>query len=351
MVLSTYLWNCLALNDGFPHAPKQFSKAGSQALLLLAFTFKLAFAHEDAPEMLDWTASKVYSVIGEFSLLQRARVLYLAIFVALVYAVGSEILAVTKRHRVGMLSRPPSFSYGLIRSLASIRTLHNLIVLILLTQTKTANIPVIGIFAAMFHLISLLDLSLVQVTTLSLLLQYTSFFALGGTNAISSIDLSLAYNGISGYNAIAVGVLLFISNWAGPIFWASGTTMLLLGLYFDGDKQVLRKYISLTTLWTITGVTAVMAACVAMRTHLFVWTVFSPKFLYEVAWSVGVHLGVNVGLVSLLFWLGSRVGQTRVVAAPVAAAQEETAQQAVAAAQDGAKPLETAEKIERAGAL
>lgn len=107
MVLGTYLWNCLALNDGFPHAPKQFSKAGSQALLLLAFTFKLAFTHEDAPEMLDWTANKVYSVIGEFSLLQRARVLYLAIFVALAYAVGSEIMAVTKRHRVGTLFLPP----------------------------------------------------------------------------------------------------------------------------------------------------------------------------------------------------------------------------------------------------
>lgn len=101
MVLGTYLWNCLALNDGFPHAPKQFSKAGSQALLLLAFTFKLAFTHEDAPEMLDWTAMKVYGVIGDFELLQRARLLYLAIGVAIAYAVGSEISAETKRHRVG----------------------------------------------------------------------------------------------------------------------------------------------------------------------------------------------------------------------------------------------------------
>lgn len=101
MVLGTYLWNCLALNDGFPHAPKQFSKAGSQALLLLAFTFKLAFTHEDAPEMLDWTAMKVYGVIGDFELVQRARLFYLAIGVAIAYAVGSEISAETKRHRVG----------------------------------------------------------------------------------------------------------------------------------------------------------------------------------------------------------------------------------------------------------
>ena len=75
LVLSTYLWNCLSLNSGFPHAPKQFSKAGSQALLLLAFTFKLAFTHEDAPEMLDWISLKVYGVIGDFELeIGRAHV-------------------------------------------------------------------------------------------------------------------------------------------------------------------------------------------------------------------------------------------------------------------------------------
>lgn len=199
----------------------------------------------------------------------------------------------------------------------------------------------------MFHLLSLLELSLVQVTTLSLLLQYTSYFALGGTNSISSIDLSLAYNGISGYNAILVGILLFISNWAGPIFWASSTTMLLLGLYFDGDRAVLQKHISLVTLWTLTGVTAVMAACVAMRTHLFVWTVFSPKFLYEAAWSVGVHLGVNVGLVSLLFWLGSRVGKTSMVVKPAAAAKEETATKAVAASEDVAKSVELPKEVDQ----
>lgn len=101
LVLGTYLWNCLSLNAGFPHAPKQFSKAGSQALLLLAFTFKLAFTHEDAPEMLDWISLKVYGVIGDFELVLRARLLYAAIGVAVVYAVVSEILAETKRHRVG----------------------------------------------------------------------------------------------------------------------------------------------------------------------------------------------------------------------------------------------------------
>ncbi len=82
--------------------------------------------------------------------------------------------------------------------------------------------------------------------------------------------------------------------------------MFLCGLYFDGDTEVLKKYLGLMTLWTLAAVTGVMAACMALREHLFVWTVFSPKYLYVAAWSLGQHVGVNVALVSLLFWLGRR---------------------------------------------
>jgi ethanolamine phosphate transferase 2 subunit G len=30
-----------------------------------------------------------------------------------------------------------------------------------------------------------------------------------------------------------------------------------------------------------------------LREHLFIWTVFSPKFLFTVAWVVGQHVLVN----------------------------------------------------------
>lgn len=162
------------------------------------------------------------------------------------------------------------------------------------------------VFSAQFHLLHNLDLSLVEVTITSLLLQYMSFFAFGGTNSISSIDLSSAYNGVSGYNIVAVGVLTFVSNWAGPIFWTSAATIMLMRLRAEGQKDVLKKYIALHTIFAAFGLVFVMAACTALRTHLFIWTVFSPKYLYIMAWSIGQHLGVNVGLGSLLFWLGTR---------------------------------------------
>jgi ethanolaminephosphotransferase len=155
-------------------------------------------------------------------------------------------------------------------------------------------------------LISRLNLNLVEITTTSLLLQYASFFALGGSNAISSIDLSSAYNGVSGFNVLAVGVLTFISNWAGPIFWTSATSQLLLALHRKGHKNVLQQHLAFSTLFVTCSLVGVMVACTLLRAHLFIWTVFSPKYLYTMAWAFGQHLLINMGLGCLLFWLGSR---------------------------------------------
>lgn len=145
-----------------------------------------------------------------------------------------------------------------------------------------------------------------EVTTTSLLLQQASFFAFGNSNAISSIDLSSAYNGVAGYNVVAVGILTFVSNWSGPIFWTSGTVLLLLQLRRAGTKDVLLQHLSLLTIFTTASLVAVMAACTLLRTHLFIWTVFSPKYLYAMAWSLSQHLVINVTFGGALYWLGTK---------------------------------------------
>lgn len=145
-----------------------------------------------------------------------------------------------------------------------------------------------------------------EITTTSLLLQQASFYAFGNSNAISSIDLSSAYNGVSGYNVVAVGILTFISNWSGPIFWTSGTVLLLLQLRRAGSKDVILHHLSLLTVFTAASLVAIMAACTLLRTHLFIWTVFSPKFLYAMAWSLVQHLVINVAFGGCLYWLGTK---------------------------------------------
>ena len=124
------------------------------------------------------------------------------------------------------------------------------------------------------------------------MLQYSSFFLLGGSNAISSVDLSNAYNGVGGYNIGAVGILTFISNWAGPIWWTSATAILMSHQTPHKSQNSSTQFI-FSTLFAAASTVAVMAACMVLREHLFIWTVFSPKFLFTVAWVFGYQILVN----------------------------------------------------------
>lgn len=192
---------------------------------------------------------------------------------------------------------------------------------------------------------------------------------MGNNNAISSVDLSNAYNGVSGYNAPVVGFLVFVSNWGAPIYWSLvGLQQLLARIdevalekesmkneeeekmeekeeekeepdmpirkqrkamasqartrtpscpsgreVIDTDQagrdtdawEPYTQHIALLTLWVSVATTAVMFACAHLRTHLFVWSVFSPKFLMQVAWVLAWHLGVNVMLGTGWWWAGS----------------------------------------------
>ncbi len=200
----------------------------------------------------------------------------------------------------------PLHSCNADNRVGAIWVFHDLLALMLVTQSRIGNIPIFLLFELQLHLLGTFDLSTTEITTTSLLFQYASFFALGGSNAISSVDLSNAYNGIGGYNVLAVGVLTFVSNWAGPIWWTSATTILLLRRYRIDPMGDLFHHLTLLTLFAATSLLFVMAACSALRTHLFIWTVFSPKYLYIMAWSLAQHLCINLACVTLFFWVGSR---------------------------------------------
>lgn len=175
-----------------------------------------------------------------------------------------------------------------------------------MTQSRVTNIPVFFLFHIIYKSLDASNLSSAEIAVSTILMQYTSFFALGGSNAISSVDLSSAYNGVSSFNVVAVGVLTLVSNWAGPIFWTSASNLILLRRAQRGYTSAYWQHAAFLTCFTTLSMAFVMAACTALRTHLFIWTVFSPKYLYCMAWSLGQHLLINLGLGGTLFWLGSR---------------------------------------------
>jgi ethanolamine phosphate transferase 2 subunit G len=305
-----------------------WAEAGSRQLSLLpvpvciaAFMFKVAFTHADSPELLKdfQLLSPLIAMTSRYSLVGQARIVFLGIAHMLACALYYE--APWKKQETG---KYPGDSF--------IHTFHNLLSLFLLTQTRVNNIPVFLLFSIQLSLLSAephLFNNLAEISLTSLLFQQSAFFALGGTNAISSVDLSNAYNGVSGYNVLLVGILTFISNWAGPIWWVSGTALLLREKKLaDGNSRNVKNsstsalsvaerepkggevdsmqgssgqtlqsasftHFALLTLFTSASTLSVMLACTLLREHLFIWTVFSPKYLYMGAWALGHHFIIN----------------------------------------------------------
>lgn len=246
--------------------------------------------------------------------------------------------------------------------------------LLLVMQSKTSNIP-------LFIFFNMLKVYLVKATNKSfvyratndldqaddalkkerfgvrviailsitiLILQHMSFFAMGNSNSLASLDLSNAYNGVSSYNIILVGILTFIGNFAGPLYWsATGLSILLED---DIRSEILRAHLlrsseqlkeimtqrtkeekrgevmvinrrkfeesvsmigqNVVTLRIVisqvffSGVlVGILGACIALKDHLFIWTVFSPKLLYSIAWVILQHVTVDVIICTVLSFL------------------------------------------------
>lgn len=269
---------------------------GKPSLVLLSLIcvaslyFKVAFTEADAPELLESTPLliTVSRLPPQLPLVYLARTVFAGIALLLVLALAYET---------------PWKDQRTLRQFD--RFFNILLSLFLITQTRTVNIPMFLIFFIQhYQLCHLENLNDTEVTITSLLLEYSSFFALGGTNAISSVDLSNAYNGVSGYNAGAVGLLTFISNWAGPIWWVSAISVLQRSRREGvAASQNASSHFALLTLYTALSTFAVMLACTVLREHLFIWTVFSPKYLYCIAWVLAFHVGIN-GLFALYGSIG-----------------------------------------------
>ncbi|KAI9677584.1 MAG: major facilitator super transporter protein [Caeruleum heppii] len=305
---------------GFPYASTEVSTVLAMALCLSALCFKCAFTYADAPELLRALPPQLTRRLGRLPLVLLARVVFVGIAVTLVAAIAfrwwrRQTAKSQNGYGTSSSTSNRNPSSRLRGEPATIYLLHDLLTLFLLTQSRSTNIPLFFILETLLNLLLDLSLSPTQITTTSLLFQHATFFALGGSNAISSIDLSNAYNGVSGYNVIAVGILTFVSNWAGAIWWTSATVILFVEGAGRSNHEVQNAkdskkkagitfdHLALLTLFETISLVFVMAACTMLRTHLFIWTVFSPKFLYSMAWSLAQHLGINVLIGGGLLWI------------------------------------------------
>lgn len=126
------------------------------------------------------------------------------------------------------------------------------------------------------------------------------FFYQGNSNSLASIDLNAGYIGLQSFDFVSVGILLTMNTFSGPIL-----SMLLFAYNIyqcQGDTpkktpkshQVeqrdaatskngceLNKALQIIPVLFGFPFTVYTICALAFRNHIFVWTVFSPKLLYE----------------------------------------------------------------------
>lgn len=296
------LWSFVILtySDVFAHLVSGFSQSIPWiltvfAVVTAALLFKIASVASDSFELLSGSVLEpVPKVVGGIPLVLHARLVACGILLLVAFSIYLR-KTMRPQARKGKHSDRSSFLIHRIclkKELGAWPStiLHEALTLFLLTQSRVTNAPIFLIFRAQLVILASVELPPIEVAIMSILMQYTAYFAFGGSNAISSVDLSNAYNGIGSYSVVFVGILTFIGNWAGPLWWTSASWLLR-------RKQIRKEqqsHVAVLTFHTAVMLLSVMAACTFLRTHLFIWTVFSPKYLYTVVWAILYHFTVNL---------------------------------------------------------
>jgi len=108
---------------------------------------------------------------------------------------------------------------------------------------------------------------------------WAMFFAMGNSHSVSTIDIAGGYIGSREYNRERVALITAFVVYTGPLLACQA-----LLAFTSGQTRGLVK----RALWLIQSLRLCVSSIitVAMQSHLFIWSVFAPRFGYELLWTV-----------------------------------------------------------------
>jgi ethanolaminephosphotransferase len=184
----------------------------------------------------------------------------------------------------------------------------------LLLQQPINAIPLLLIFlqtvssVVHFSLDKTLHKQWVQVIAMQFL-GMAGHFGLGNTNSLASIDVAGAFIGISSYSTVLSGILMFIITYGSPLMLYLGMVVYISVKDISTPRQlwsyILDKMVTMPCLLPLlinsVALTSYTIVLLLMRNHLFVWSVFSPKYLYVCAATVCTYVGVFIIAVTAVY--------------------------------------------------
>ncbi|KAJ6678779.1 PHOSPHATIDYLINOSITOL GLYCAN-RELATED [Salix viminalis] len=180
----------------------------------------------------------------------------------------------------------------------------------LLLQQPINSMPILLLLVQIFSSMLYFSCSGLQHIEVEVALLYymgmTGHFALGNSNTLATIDVAGAFIGLSSHSMFLSGILMFIITYASPMLFLLSMLMYIsvkctsyLANHQDVDLGHLAKMILGFPCLVPVGLNSILLTSytivlVLMRNHLFVWSVFSPKYLYVCAATVCVYAGVFI---------------------------------------------------------
>ncbi|XP_076403220.1 GPI ethanolamine phosphate transferase 2, catalytic subunit isoform X6 [Peromyscus maniculatus bairdii] len=115
------------------------------------------------------------------------------------------------------------------------------------------------------------------------------FYFQGNSNNIATIDISAGFVGLDAYMEVPAAFLTVFGTYVGPVLWASHLVHFLSSEESNGSA--LSRACFCYALICSVPVATYIVLVTSLRYHLFIWSVFSPKLLYE-----GMHLLITAAL-------------------------------------------------------
>ncbi|XP_023363452.1 GPI ethanolamine phosphate transferase 2 isoform X2 [Otolemur garnettii] len=114
------------------------------------------------------------------------------------------------------------------------------------------------------------------------------FYFQGNSNNIATVDISAGFVGLDTYVEIPAMFLTAFGTYAGPVLWASHLVHFLSSV--SSDSALSHACFCYALICSI-PVSTYIILVTSLRYHLFIWSVFSPKLLYE-----GMHLLITAAI-------------------------------------------------------
>uniref|UniRef100_A0A8C3GXM1 Phosphatidylinositol glycan anchor biosynthesis class G (EMM blood group) n=1 Tax=Corvus moneduloides TaxID=1196302 RepID=A0A8C3GXM1_CORMO len=129
-----------------------------------------------------------------------------------------------------------------------------------------------------------------QITIMHYWFGQAFFYFQGNSNGIATVDVSAGFVGLDSYVEIPAIFLTAFATYAGPLLWAIHLLCYLSSEVSRNPAAVGHGCFCYALMRSI-PVAIYVVLVTGLRYHLFIWSVFSPKLLYE-----GVHVFITAAV-------------------------------------------------------